>query len=59
MKKWKATIWRGNPQLTNGGYETTRTIEAKTQKSAWKKAEKIAESCLYGYMQVLKVEVIE
>lgn len=28
MHRYSATFWRGNPQLKNGGYETTRTIEA-------------------------------
>lgn len=37
MKKYIAIFWRGNPQLENGGYETARTIEAKTITSARKK----------------------
>lgn len=28
MKKYIATFWRGNPQIKDGGYETTREIEA-------------------------------
>ena len=33
-----ATFFRRNPQSRNGGYNTTRTIEAKTIKEATKKA---------------------
>lgn len=50
MKKYIATFWRANPQLKNGGYETTRTIEAKTVKSAENKARKIENECTYGSM---------
>lgn len=57
MKTWKVTFWRSNPQLKNGGYETTRTVEARTESSAWKKAEKQYCKCIYGGMTVLKVEV--
>lgn len=58
MKKWKVTLWRGNPQLRNGGYETTREVEAKTESSARKKAEKQFCSCVYGSMSVLRVEAV-
>lgn len=56
MKKFKATFWRSNPQLTAGGYETTRTIEAKTIRSAKKKANEICEKTVYGDMQLLNIE---
>lgn len=59
MKKYTATYWRSNPQLANGGYETTRDIEAKTIASAKKKAREIAERQSYGGMELLKVEVKE
>jgi len=29
MKKWIVKMWRSNPQLKNGGYETTRKVEAR------------------------------
>ncbi len=58
MKKFKATFWRSNSQLTNGGYETTRTIEAKTIRSAKKKANEICEKTIYGGMELLKIEEI-
>ena len=48
MKKYIAKFWRNNPQLANGGYETTRTIEAKTITSARKKA-----------MELLNVELAQ
>lgn len=57
MKKYTATYWRSNPQLANGGYETTREIEAKTIASARKKAREIAERRAYGSMKLLNVEM--
>lgn len=56
MKKYVATFWRANSQLKNGGYETTRTIEAKTIKSAEKKARELADNCVYGSMSLLEIE---
>ena len=56
MKQYVATYFRSNPQLTNGGYETTRTIEAKTIVSAKKKANEIAGKCAYGGMHLIKIE---
>lgn len=47
MKKYIATFWKGNPQLKNGGYETTREIKATTMSSAKKKAREISD---YGSM---------
>ena len=47
-----ATFFRRNPQSRNGGYNTTRTIEAKTIKEAMKKA-KALENCVYGSMELL------
>lgn len=58
MKQYTATFFRSNPQIKNGGYETTRTIEAKTIASARKKAREY-ENCLYGSMTLLKVELSE
>lgn len=56
MKKYIATFWRGNPQLKNGGYQTTRKIEAVSITSARKKAREITEGCVYGNMSLLSVE---
>lgn len=55
MKKYVARFWRSNPQLPDGGYETTRTIEAKTIASARKKANEIASRCIYGGMSLISV----
>lgn len=57
MKTYIATFFRTNPQLVNGGYETTRTIEAKTIASARKKANTISENCIYGGMDLISVEL--
>lgn len=46
MKKYIATFWRGNPQLKDGGYETTREIEAVSITSARKKARDIEDGCV-------------
>ena len=59
MKTYIATFWRGNPQLKNGGYETTRTIEAKSIVSARKKAREIAEKPGYGSMSLLNVKLAD
>lgn len=48
MKKYKATFWRSNPQLKNGGYETTREFEVRNLRSAQKKAREIENGCCYG-----------
>lgn len=57
MKTYIATFFRTNPQLANGGYETTRTIDAKTIASARSKANKISENCIYGGMNLISVEL--
>lgn len=57
MKTYIATFWRTNSQLAEGGYETTRTIEAKTIASAKKQAKEIAERCVYGSMTLLDVKL--
>lgn len=56
MKKYIATFWRGNPQLENGGYETARTIEAKTITSARKKAMEIERKSIYGTMELIDIK---
>lgn len=56
MKNYIATFWRGNPQIENGGYETTRIIEARTLASAQKKAEQLEKNCAYGTMSLLMVQ---
>lgn len=48
MKTYIATYYRHNPQLSSGGYQTTRKIEAVSITSARKKAREITEGCVYG-----------
>lgn len=57
MKKYTAKYFRSNPQIKNGGYETTRTIEAKTIASARKQAREIEKKCTYGSMELISVEL--
>lgn len=59
MNTYRGTFWRSNPQLKNGGYETTREVEAKTIASAKKKLNQIASNCLYGGMDLLDVVKVE
>ena len=56
MKTYIATYYRNNPQLSSGGYQTTRKIEAASITSARKKAREIAEGCVYGSLELLGVE---
>ena len=57
MKKYIVTFWRSNPQLKNGGYETTRIVEARTLASAQKKANALT-SCSYGSKTILSVKEV-
>lgn len=50
-----ATFWRENPQFKNGGYETTRTIEAETMAEAKKKARQMVKGVLYGSMELKNI----
>lgn len=59
MKKYIATYWRSNPQLTNRGYETTATIKATNIRSARKKAEEICNRVAYGSMTLQDVQCAE
>lgn len=56
MKKFIITFWRENPQLRNGGYYRNQEVEARTEASARKKAEKIAAGAAYGSMMVVSVD---
>ena len=57
--KYTATFWRGNPQRKNGGYMTERTIEARTYRSAEKKAREISDKCVYGSMELKSLKAKE
>lgn len=58
MKVFEATIWRSNPQLKSGGYETKRTVEAKTENSARNKFDAMCDRVAYGGMSVLEVREV-
>lgn len=58
MKKYEARFWRGNPQLKNGGYETKRTIEAKTIRSAKKIANEMCGRQVYGTLDLIDIRVV-
>lgn len=55
MKTYIAIFWRSNPQLKNGGYETTREIEARTPAQAMRRAREIENGCAYGSMELQRV----
>ena len=57
MKTWIVTMWRINPQLKNGGYETTVKIEARTAESAMKKSDKKFNKASYGSYSPLRAEI--
>ena len=56
MKRFIITFWRENPQLRNGGSYRSQEVEARTEASARKKAEKIAAGVIYGSMCVVSVD---
>lgn len=55
MKKFIITFCRENPQLRNGGSYRNYEVEARSESSARKKADKIAEAVPYGSMYVVSV----
>lgn len=57
--KFIAKFWRANPQLKNGGYETTRKIEAETISAAKKLAYEIEKKAAYGSMSLRSIEEAE
>lgn len=59
MKTYELKFWRSNPQLKNGGYYTTRIIEAKTLVAAKKKAREISLNCVYGSFDLISVEEVK
>ncbi len=56
MRNFIITFWRENPQLSHGGYYRTQVVEARTESSARKKADKIANATVYGSMYVVSVD---
>ena len=59
MKKYNALFYRGNHQLKNGGYKTTKIIEAASIEAAEKKAHKIEKNVGYGWMELISISPIE
>ena len=57
MKKYTVILMRHNPQT--GDYQTEREVEARTITSASKKAQELADRCIYGSMTVLDVYLKE
>ena len=55
-KTWLATFWRGNPQLANGGYTTTRTYENMTRKQAERKVKQAINNTVYGTFELISLE---
>lgn len=58
MKTYKATFWRSNPQLKNGGYETQYNIEAETKAGARKQAREYERRCVYGSLTLRTIEEV-
>lgn len=61
-----ATIWRGNPQLKNGGYYITKEFQAVSHKAAERQAERQVErytkgmvygGMVYGSFSLVSVEL--
>lgn len=56
-RTYVATFWRGNPQLKNGGYYTTREFQAASHRAAEKQAERYMEGTVYGNLDLISVEL--
>ena len=56
-KIYIATFWRGNPQLKNGGYYTTKEFQAVSHKAAERQAERYAKGMVYGSLSIISVEL--
>lgn len=52
-----ATFWRGNPQLKNGGYYTTKEFQPVLHKAAERQAEKYTKGIVYGTLDLVSVEL--
>lgn len=52
-----ATFWRGNPQLKNGGYYTTKEFQAVSHKAAERQAERYTKGMIYGSLNLISVEL--
>lgn len=54
-----ATFWRGNPQLKNGGYYTTKEFQAVSHKAAERQAERYTKGMVYGSLDLISVELVK
>ena len=52
-----ATFWRGNPQLKNGGYFTTKEFQSVSHKVAERQAERYTKDMIYGSLNLISVEL--
>lgn len=52
-----ATFWRGNPQLKNGGYYTTKEFQAVSRKTAERQAERYTKGMVHGTLDLISVEL--
>lgn len=55
-RTYVATFWRGNPQLKNGGYYTTKEFQAMSHKAAERQAERYTKDMVYGGFNPTVVE---
>lgn len=56
-RTYVATFWRGNPQLKNGGYYTTKEFQAVSHKAAERQAERYTKGMVYGSLSLVSVEL--
>lgn len=56
-RTYVATFWRGNPQLKNGGYYTTKEFQAVSHKAAERQAERYTKGIVYGSLDLVSVEL--
>lgn len=56
-RTYVATFWRGNPQLKNGGYYTTKEFQAVSHKAAERQAERYTKGMVYGSLDLVSVEL--
>lgn len=56
-RTYVATFWRGNPQLKNGGYYTTKELQAVSHKAAERQAKRCTKGMVYGTLDLVSVEL--
>lgn len=58
MKKFEAVFKVEDSQLQNGSYETKRKFKATNYAIAKRKAKKL-EKCIFGKVELLKIQVVK